>query len=237
MKMLLSKITYLLLIPLLVCHIEAGDLGLKLGPQRSHFDNSSFHLEHFKIGIFYSIGLGDGFSLNPEIYFSHLGSRTVNIRFDSAELAQPYPEQYKNRLSYIELPLLVKYKIPTRGDLKPMILAGGYIAFRVSRNLSLPDNIDWQHPWENREYWSQAEFLSITEENTPLPFSSDDIYRPYAGSEGGIVLGIGLEKTYKNVTFIIDWRLNLGLTNVYQSIPETRERRNNALSFMIGLGF
>jgi hypothetical protein len=237
MRMYLSKIAVLLMVMVLAQHTPAGDFGLKLGPQRSHLDDSAFNLGHFKIGLFYTIPLGGRLKLNPEIYFSHLGSRAIHIRYSSKELSRPIDEQYEDRLSYIEIPLLLTFSVPTRGNLEPVVFAGGYIAIRVSQNLALPQGIDWQHPWENREYWSQSEYLTYTEGDSALPYTNDDIYHAYAGSEGGVVLGIGLEHSLGSGKLIFDWRLNLGLTNIYRASPDARERRNNAMTFMIGLGF
>jgi hypothetical protein len=118
-----------------------------------------------------------------------------------------------------------------KGDLRPVFVAGGYAAFRLSEQIPADEAAklatDW---WEGYE--------------APLN-------REYAGVEGGVVLGIGIEHGSGNTKLSFDVRFNIGLSTlakVFSSFPTRNEygiyalsydysQRNHSMSFMVGLSF
>jgi len=118
-----------------------------------------------------------------------------------------------------------------KGDLKPVFVAGGYAAFRMSEQVPVDDTSKLSTDW-----W----------EGYDAPLSRD-----YAGIEGGVVLGIGIEHGSGNTKLSFDVRINIGLSTlakVFSSFPTRNEsgiyalsydysQRNHSMSFMVGFSF
>jgi hypothetical protein len=118
-----------------------------------------------------------------------------------------------------------------KGDLRPVFVAGGYAAFRLSQQILADDTSKIA-----ADFWEDYE--------APL-------HREYAGVEGGIVLGIGIEHGSGTTKLSFDVRFNIGLSTlakVFSSFPTRNEfgvealsydytQRNHSMSFMVGLSF
>lgn len=182
-----------------------GSIGIKTGLQRAEYEeNNSFNLNSYKIGVFYSFRLGKDVLLQPELYFSHFGSRFYSSGWMTGTIN-------KETLSYIELPFLVKYRVPLSSGLRPVVFGGGYFAYRVSRNL-------------------YDKVTEIYEGCVGPPV----IYIPHSERDGGIVMGVGLEHMGKSTGMHFDLRVNIGLLDVYDGTEEYK-KRNHSLSFMVGV--
>ena len=185
-----------------------GSIGIKVGLQRAEYEEmNSFNLNSYKIGFFYSFRLGRNVWLQPELYFSHFGSRSYGIDWSTGDLN-------KETLSYIEFPLLVKYTVPLGSRLRPVLFGGGYFAYRTSKNLfDIITEID------------RASF------SPPSPYIT---YVPYSKTDSGVVVGVGLEHMGSTTIMHFDLRVNIGLLNVYSRVPDFN-KRNHSLSFMVGI--
>jgi hypothetical protein len=82
-----------------------------------------------QIGIFYVRSISKYFAVQPELFYSQRG-----LHFYQTEL---YNSAYSLNVSYIEVPLLLKFKIPLNWNVKPSLLAGPYAAFKLSANRTL----------------------------------------------------------------------------------------------------
>jgi hypothetical protein len=182
------------------------------------------------VGLFYSFQLGKNFCLQPEIYLSYYTYDYAGVVYPGTSTSRKELRFYDN-LRYLEIPVLLKYWIPLKGDLRPVIVAGGYAAFRLSGQIP-PDE-----PAKMGEaYWEDYQ--------TPL-------VRDYAGLEGGVVVGIGIEHGSGNTKLSFDVRFNIGLTTlakIFSSFPLRDEfgayvlpynytQRNHSMSFTVGLSF
>ncbi|MCP4151148.1 MAG: PorT family protein [bacterium] len=213
----------------MLCSVSEGyasEIGLRIGSQRMGSGNEYFR---FKVGMFYSIDMSDNFKLQPEVYFSTYSYDYAGLTYMGADWSRKELRYYDN-LSYIEVPVLVKYRIPLAGDLRPVILAGLYAAIRL--NEVTPE-------YTENEFYSDGEFWEGFEIG---------LNRDYAKVEGGVVLGIGVEHGTGKTRLSFDVRFNLGLTKlttVYTSYPEelmytdqvSYSKRNNSMSFNVGLSF
>ena len=207
--------------------IYGAEFGVRIGTQRLESNSESFRP---KVGLFYSFQLGKDFSLQPEIYLSHYTYDYAGVVFAGSSTSRKELRFYDN-LRYLEIPVLLKYRIPLKGDLRPAIVAGGYAAFRLSKQIPVDEPASL-----GVDYWEDYQ--------TPL-------VRDYAGLEGGIVVGIGIEHGSGNTKLSFDVRFNIGLTTlakIYSSFPLRNEsgtyvlpydytQRNHSLSFMAGLSF
>lgn len=83
----------------------------------------------FQIGIFYTRDISKYFALQPELYYSQRGHHFYQIEL--------YNTSYKLKVNYVEIPLLIKYKIPVGWSVKPSLLVGPYAAFKLSAKRTL----------------------------------------------------------------------------------------------------
>lgn len=187
-----------------------SQLGVKMGLQRTGYEEmDTFSLKSYKIGVFYAFHLGSRVSLQPELYFSNFGSQEYGNDRDTGDIV-------KQTLSYIEFPLLVKYTVPLGSRLRPVVFGGGYFSFRVSKNI-----------------FGRIIDLAAEDYNPPFPYL---IYIPYAGVDSGLVMGIGLEHTGRQVDIHFDLRVNLGISDVYGGASDIT-KRNHSLALMVGVSF
>jgi hypothetical protein len=222
-----GTIMILLLVLCGVPDVYGAEFGVKIGTQRLESNSESFRP---KVGLFYSFQLGKNFSLQPEIYLSYYTYDYAGMVFPGSSTGRKELRFYDN-IRYLEIPVLLKYRIPLKGDLRPVFVAGGYAAFRLSEQIptdeALTLGLDW---WEDYE--------------APLN-------REYAGVEAGVVLGIGIEHGSGNTKLNFDIRFNIGLSKlakVFSSFPTWNEfgvyalsynysQRNHSMAFMVGLSF
>lgn len=215
------------LIPMMwgVQRLEAASVGVKLGVHR--LDNNSSNSFSTRLGLFCNFALGGNFSLQPELYLNNYiypyGGEYYSLGDTSKETV------YSDKLRYLEVPLLIKYRVPIKGDLRPVVFGGLYAAFRLSEKK--PELKDYQL---DESFWGFY--------NTPL-------LREYPGVEGGWIIGLGLEHGQGRTRMHFDVRLNIGLTHLAkvtssaynylgESItPYDYSDRNHSLSFNMGISF
>ena len=203
---------------LLPCESQALGFGLKGGLNLAYQTDPGVIPAEYKMrgdflaGAFVSFKLFGRISIQPEFYYSRKGVLTTD---------RYYSEEVRNRweATYLELPILFKYRIGNGGKLRPALLMGPYIAYRLSAKRI------------------QTGF-GITEEKD----TTDEVW---PGDYGVILAGL-LEYQAGPGTVVIDLRLGWGLANVlfkggYNSWvnppPDPAASRNRTISFMIGYGF
>jgi hypothetical protein len=210
-----------------VSEVYGAEFGVKIGTQRLESNSESFRP---KVGLSYSFQLGKNFNFQPEIYLSYNTYDYAGVVFAGSSTGRKELRYYDN-IRYMEIPVLLKYRVPLKGDLRPVFIGGGYAAFRLSEQVPADEASKMAANW-----WEGYE--------APLT-------REYAGVEGGIVLGIGIEHGSGNTKLSFDVRFNIGLSTlakVFSSYPTRDEygiyalsydysQRNHSMSFMVGLSF
>ncbi len=87
----------------------------------------------FQFGAFVTINIGSSFAIQPEILYAKRGATIEGAAtILSSGRTATYPIDEKLNLTYIEIPVLVKFWIPTQGKLKPSFFAGPALAFNLS---------------------------------------------------------------------------------------------------------
>lgn len=85
------------------------------------------NLTGFQAGFYHTISLSDRLWLQPELLYITRGlSADTDFMYESID--------YKVRLNYIQLPLLLKWVITGKGIIRPGLLLGPYGAVKVSAN-------------------------------------------------------------------------------------------------------
>lgn len=194
------------------------ELGLKAGMVRSMAVISRDlpgitidAIDELSFGSFLSFFfIGDQLGLQPEIYYSVKG-------FDAQETDQGQVISSRYKISYIKIPLLVSYKLPLKGRLKPGVVFGPYFGFA------------------RKVMEVQSAFGQTEERELGDNLKETDV---------GLVFGGNVRYSLGFVNVILAARYNLGLVNISKDITEVswdfRSRdtiKNRALTVMIGLAF
>ena len=137
-----------------------------------------------QLGIFYSHNLSKYFAIQPEAYYSQRG-----IHFYKTEL---YNTSYNLNVSYLEIPVLLKYKIPFNWAVAPSLLAGPYFAFSLSSSRTL-------------DFGEESDTKSVDGINS---------------FDYGLVFALDFEFLELPASPMLELRFNLGLANTMQQPEE-----------------
>lgn len=102
-----------------VSQFSEGNAGLKLG---------------VKAGVTAEYGFSKLFALRPGVYFSMKGSS------DTTDFASDFPTS--TNISYIEVPVLVSFRLPITQGFGLAFNAGPYMAFRVNDSVAGAERFD-----------------------------------------------------------------------------------------------
>ncbi len=166
----------------------------------------------FIVGAYASIRLSGQISVQPEFYYSREGVNTSD---------RYYGEEIHNRweVTYLKMPILVRYRIGSGEKIRPFLLIGPYLAYRLSAR-------------RRQTGFGTTEEKDITGEIWP-------------GDYGLILTGLAEVKAGPG-RVVIDLRLTWGLANTifkggYNSWvsppPDPAASRNRVVSLMVGYGF
>ena len=90
----------------------------------------------FAGGAFFEMPLGaSGLALHPEVLFVMKGSKADLTSTEDASVTVTT----KIKQTYLEVPVLLKYNIPTQGQISPNLFAGPYAAFKMSSKIEFED--------------------------------------------------------------------------------------------------
>lgn len=161
-----------------------------------------------QLGVFYTKDLSKYFAVQPELFYSQR-----RLHFYQTEL---YNSSYSLEVDYIEVPLLLKFKIPLNWNVKPVLLAGPYAAFKLSSIRTL-------HIWK--------------EQNTKRISSVNDL-------DYGLVFAINSEFPAWSRQLMFEIRFNWGLAGMmaqpkeFIDLYEDAGRVNVlAFTFLVGICF
>jgi hypothetical protein len=194
------------------------ELGLKAGIVGSTADFSRDlpyltieSLNTFSVGSFLSyFFIWDQLGIQPEIHYSVKGFDVVE-----QDLGQEISSQYK--ISYIEIPLLISYKLPLKGHIKPGLVFGPYLGFA-----------------------RKVEEIQTTFGNAEKRELDDNLKK----TDVGLVFGGNVRYRIGSIGIILSARYSLGLTNISKNIMEVsydfRENdtiKNRAFTISLGVAF
>jgi len=166
----------------------------------------------YKVGLvaggFLGVQVNDVFSLEPQALYSQKGSK-VKGTGTNASLEGGV------RISYIEVPVLVKYWIPVSdAQVRPFVFAGPEVEFKVSCT-------------------AEGAILAVTgsadcdKTGSEIKLKSTDF---------GVTGGAGIQFKAGNQVVRVDGRYTFGLTDINDS-GDTRKIKNRAFAATVGLGF
>jgi len=188
-------------------HSATGDFRHYLGHEMEWLRMGN--LLSYQIGVSKSFSLSEKFQIQPELFYSvRGGDASEKFLFESVI--------FKIKMSYLEFPLLFKYRIPVISNLKLVLYLGPYAALKLKAQ-------------KHTEIWGEKE-------ESDLPNVKNYDY--------GIVLGIGTEFKLHSGSLSLEFRSNWGMADImtmpagYIRLYEEKDRiRNFSLVFMTGYQF
>jgi hypothetical protein len=161
----------------------------------------------FKFGALAELGFSQMFAVQIEPMYVMKGAE-----LEGTVLGQHAKETFK--LSFIEIPVLVKVKFPT-GSVTPYIFAGPDIGLLLSSD-------------DETEFRSESEKRDVKDETSSIDFAID------FGAGVGFAAGPG-------VVLVFDVRYALGLRNLYNPKQETQSEdqtiKSTGIQILIGAAF
>ena len=148
----------------------------------------------FGFGVVMQMPLGEGgLMLQPEAWYVMKGGK---MGFPEAE-AEGYDVEAEIKMDYIEVPILVKYAIPTQGKIAPCLFAGPAVAMNIG-----------------------AKFETTGADAEDADLGDGDIYNK-KDIDFGIVFGGGVDFALgERNKLMIDVRYTLGMAELYDDVTE-----------------
>jgi hypothetical protein len=203
---------------LLPGRIECQEPGVKFGFVRARGDISRGipgitwgPIGEFSASLYFSLDiLGGQLGLQPEVNF-------VTKGFDALESDRGEEVSSKYKINYIEVPVLLYWKLPLKGRLRPGVFCGPYFGFAT-------------------KVMEVQTALGETEER--------ELGENLKGRDFGLVFGGNIRYGLGSMVLMIDIRYSLGSNNISKDITavayEFRESdriRNRAFTVGLGVGF
>jgi hypothetical protein len=198
--------------------LDGHEIGVKFGLARSHADISQEipgitygSMNDIAAGFFLSIDvIGGRLGLQPEVNYIIKG-------FDVKEMDQGEEVSSKYKISYIEVPVLIYYKAPLKGKIKPGVFVGPYVGFA-------------QKVTEVQIAFGETE--------------KRDVGDNLKGQDFGLLFGANARYRLSSFSLFLDVRYSIGFNNISQDIMdvayEFREDdtiKNRSLVISLGIAF
>jgi hypothetical protein len=184
----------------------ANEFGLKVGYQ---------HYEGIRAGLFYTVDLGETFALQPEVYYYQR-----KFKIGPNEWFDIFDTKSYDKVQFIEIPVLLKYKINLSPRFKPALFAGGYAGFRISRD-----------SYTNQMLFALSRYKKVD-----------------AGLMLGVGLE-SYERGNRKIKLHVDLRWNIGFVNFQELMPYLCDTyvfcgcmmpeyiKNRSISILVGASF
>lgn len=249
-KMLTLLIVVAFLLTSAVSAQSSMDFGFKFGGNRAKMsvDDSSTAIFNFveavligftgsvevdsdaRIGLvggaFLSINVSPTFAIQPELIYSTKGvEKKFRYNFNSTD----YETVLQIDAAYLEIPVLLKYKFPSEGKIRPSLYVGPALGFNLSGKLKLEEG-------------TEGGFATDLGEIDIANLKSTE-FSAVIGGELGIAMG--------NTTLLLDLRYTQGLTKAYEDITTVDagefpivnsdgtadDSKNSSFSLTVGVSF
>lgn len=103
--------------------------GVSYATTRTNADIDYGSTAGFVVGAFARMGLSENLFVQPELLFVQKGSSYTFSGFGQ-EI------EGTQKLNYLELPVLVRYQIPTGASVTPAVFAGPAVAYKISESIN-----------------------------------------------------------------------------------------------------
>jgi opacity protein-like surface antigen len=152
-------------------------------------------------GAFFRWPIGSIFAVQPEVLIAMKGAKETGELLD-------IPFERFVKLTYLEIPLLVKACMPARGNIRPNLYAGPAVGFKLGARIRVE----------------------------AMGYAIEDDVEDVRSTDFGFIGGAGLDYRLNSHYLLVDVRYEAGLATIDDS-SEKRDVSNNAITFMAGFGF
>jgi opacity protein-like surface antigen len=191
--------------------------GAKLGLNISNFSGDLTDAKSLigaQLGGFDEIKITDKFAVQPELLFSMQGSKTS---YSETDVNYSYSENSKNKLNYLNIPVLAKFNVSE----KFALLAGPQFGLLMSA----------------KQDFDITETISGVTDNYSESVDAKNFYKSVAMS-----FNLGAAYSFTDNIFV-DVRYNLGLSNISKDFTDefgdsySADIKNNVIQFSVGYKF
>jgi opacity protein-like surface antigen len=191
--------------------------GAKLGLNISNFSGDLTDAKSLigaQLGGFAEIKITDKFAVQPELLFSMQGSKTS---YSETDVNYSYSENSKNKLNYLNIPVLAKFNVSE----KFALLAGPQFGLLMSA----------------KQDFDISETISGVTDNYSESVDAKNFYKSVAMS-----FNLGAAYSFTDNIFV-DVRYNLGLSNISKDFTDefgdsySADIKNNVIQFSVGYKF
>ncbi len=185
------------------------DLGIKAGLNLANFSGDDAQGLDVKTGIavgaFMGVNFPGGLTIQPEALYSMKGSKDEGMGIE-----------LKFEFDYLEIPVLLKYSIPTPGMVKPALFFGPAVGILLKGDITLSIG-DQSGTLDAKDYLKSTDF--------------------------GLVFGGGVDFSVGKGKIITDIRYTLGLSTVDDGFgeliewPQELDLKNSVISLQAGYSF
>lgn len=163
------------------------------------------YLMGFAVGGFIEYSFSPSFAIQPEILYN-----TKGVKFEEGDVSE------KITLTYMQIPVLLKFNIPTAGNFDPFIYAGPSVGILLSANDKLEGTTD-DYDEDIKDFFKSTDFSAVL------------------GVGAGIPMGTSGQLS-------VEFRYDLGLTNVAEDFDNGVEVvpgdvKTGSIGFLVGFSF
>lgn len=163
------------------------------------------YLMGFAVGGFIEYSFSPSFAIQPEILYN-----TKGVKFEEGDVSE------KITLTYMQIPVLLKFNIPTAGNFDPFIYAGPSVGILLSANDKLEGTTD-DYDEDIKDFFKSTDFSAVL------------------GVGAGIPMGTSGQLSF-------EFRYDLGLTNVAEDFDNGVEVvpgdvKTGSIGFLVGFSF
>lgn len=242
---------FILLTSLFPLLVNSTEVGIKIGfhhsdfPDYQSYENHIFRFSSFKIGFFLQSNWRNHFQFQAEVYFHQLGMNRIRTISTAADLHGNIPGDaflveglgdnpdvyifsFQDTLSYLEIPLLVSYRILSKNTFSPFLTGGVSTSVRISPNRPKID-ADVAAEWLQENHY----YLPGLQVNDEF-----DVGR-YNRFEGGLIAGAGVTSSTDKVRWSCEFRINFGFIPIYREFTADgiEPHKNKTMGFLFSLTF
>lgn len=185
-----------------------GDVGAELRSKRR---------VGFQLGAYLTQPLAGALSVQPELHYIQKG---VKLDFDSTDPEFPINGALTVRLAYLEVPLLLRYDVGQGTGVRPFIVAGPSIAYRIACQVGI----------ESSEFNADQE--CDADDGDPTTTDNDQVKQFDAGG----IVGAGVQGMFGRRTISAQVRYSRGFVTIAKDAGEASPR-NTGISVLFGIGF
>jgi hypothetical protein len=211
------------------------DVGFKGGMSLARFQGQ--HISYdvdtkngFTVGGLLTVDVNDYLAIQPEVLFVQKGTKGSGSGIDVGFQGVRYYERYwEDRLSYLEVPVLVKLTIPLDTKIEPGLFVGPSLAIKLKA----------EEKWESTFSDSNGVFLGHSSGVENISYRINDV-------DLGVAVGGDLKINARIAKVFVDIRYTLSLTRIDKAIvvPDSKigtfgfyDMRNKVVAVTAGIVF